>query len=184
MTKLPKRIVFAATGIVCAWVLWLNLAAIEPSALAPLGPRPTVDAGPCSGADLSLVYVDTGVELGGISWLTYAFKNNRSSACTLSGFPRVELLNARGQVVYPHLVVNEEASPATVTIAPNQPAEFRVRFSSGFRGRKGPACPGSVSRLRIQAPGTTRWFERRDNIDLCDQVRVSEIYLPTTPQKL
>lgn len=181
---MPTRILVAAAGTVCLLLAWWIVGPVGPSAAAFDRPNATgtmVEPTQCSGSDLSLVQVDSGIEMGGIAWWDYAFKNNGSSACTLNGFPRVQLLNTRGQVVHSKLMQNEEATPAAVTIEPSQQAQFRLRYNNGSRGGKGHPCPASVSRLRIQAPGTTRWFNRQDKIDLCDLVRVSEIYLPPAP---
>ncbi|MEO6393216.1 MAG: DUF4232 domain-containing protein [Pyrinomonadaceae bacterium] len=179
---MPTRIFVVAAGTICLLMVWWIVGPVDPSASAainrPNATGPVVETSQCNGPDLSLVQIDSGIEMGGIAWWDYAFKNQGSSACTLNGFPRVQLLNARGQVVHSKMVQNEDATPASVTIEPKQQAQFRLRYNNGSRGRKGTHCLASVSRLRIQAPGTTRWFRRNDKIDLCDLVRVSEIYLP------
>lgn len=131
----------------------------------------------CQGASLSLRYIDTDAAMGGVRRASYAFKNNGLAACTLSGFPHLQLLNPNGQLVWGNHIVHTEDPPGTVTLAPGGEAFFSIQYNEGGAGHVGPPCP-SVRRIKIRAPGTKRWFGRKDQIFLCSDVAITPVVGP------
>jgi len=84
-----------------------------------------------------------------------AFVNRGHARCSLSGYPRVQMLDAAGR---PIRTADEDASPGalgierrTVVLAPGQRAYFGVHFANktGFGSL---VCP-TASRLRLMLPG-------------------------------
>lgn len=150
--------------------------------LAPnfrIGPQPV---SPCRSADLSVRHVNDDAAMGGHLLTDYAFKNNSSSACTLKGYPRFELLNKSGQLLAKGRAINsrklmgDEAAtaPQWVTIEAGKEAMFRVYTNNGGAGYTGKGCPTS-RKVRIIAPGTTRAFMLKDEIRSCQKVQVSAV---------
>jgi len=150
--------------------------------LAPnfrIGPQSVL---PCRGADLSVRHVNDDAAMGGHLLTDYAFKNNSSSACTLKGYPRFELLTKSGQLLPRGRAINSrqlmgEETPTTpqlVTIEAGKEAMFRVYTNNGGAGYMGKPCPMSP-KVRIVAPGTTRAFMLKDEIRSCQKVQVSAV---------
>ena len=149
--------------------------------LAPnfsIGPRPVE---PCRGEDLSVRHANDDAAMGGHLLTDYAFKNNSSSACTLKGYPRFELLTKSGQLLPKGRAINsrqlmgEDAPsiPQLVTIEAGKEAVFRVYTNNGGAGYTG-GCPTS-RKVRISAPGTTRAFMLKEEIRSCQKVQVSAV---------
>jgi hypothetical protein len=136
----------------------------------------------CRGADLSVRHANDDAAMGGHLLTDYAFKNNSSSACTLKGYPRFELLAKSGQLLPKGRAINsrelmgdEAASdPQLVTIEAGKEAIFRVYTNNGGAGYAGKGCPTS-RKVRIIAPGTTRAFMLKDEIRSCQKVQVSAV---------
>lgn len=137
---------------------------------------------PCRGADLSPRHVTDDAAMGGHLLSEYAFKNESLSACSLKGYPVVELLNKsaglllKGRAVSSRKLMGDEApsTPQLVTIEPGKEAVFRVYSNNGGAGYRGKPC--SVSRfVSIIAPGTTRAFVLKADIRSCQTVKVSAV---------
>jgi hypothetical protein len=139
-------------------------------------------ASPCRGADVSVRHVSEDAAMGGRNTIDYAFKNNSSSACTLKGYPRYELLDRSGKVRLRGRAINSQQLPGAepkqpphlVTIEPGKEAWFRVYYNSGGAGYMGKPCPVS-RKVRIVAPGITRLFSLKENITSCRTVEVSAV---------
>lgn len=137
---------------------------------------------PCLGADLSVRHVNDDAAMGGHLLTDYGFKNNSSSACTLKGYPRFELLTKSGQLlprgrgINSRELMGDEApsDPKLITIEPGKEAIFRVYTNNGGAGYMGKPCPMS-RKVRIIAPGTTRAFILKDEIRSCQAVKVSAV---------
>ncbi len=137
---------------------------------------------PCTGADLSVRHANDDAAMGGHLLTDYAFKNNSSSACTLKGYPRFELLTKSGQLLRGGRAINsrqlmgEEApsAPQLIKIEAGKEALFRVYTNNGGAGYTGKGCPTS-RKVRIIAPGTTRAFMLKDEIRSCQKVQVSAV---------
>lgn len=131
----------------------------------------------CTGTQLSLEFHDTDAAMGGVRSSSYAFKNNGTAPCSMTGFPAVRLLDRRGRPVRGHPVKHSEDTPAAVELAGGGQAYFRVDFSAEGAGYEGPRC-ARVHKLSIVAPGTTRRFIRNDEVVLCGDVTVTPVEPP------
>jgi hypothetical protein len=137
---------------------------------------------PCRGEDLSVRHVSEDAAMGGRNLIDYAFKNNPSSPCTLSGYPRFELLDRSGRVRPHGRAVNSQRlpgdeikeAPELIALEPGKEAGFRVYYNSGGAGHMGKPCALS-RRVRIKAPGTRRSFELREEIRSCRGVLISAV---------
>ena len=144
-----------------------------------IGPPPLI---PCLGADLSVRHVNDDAAMGGHLLTEYAFRNNSSSACTLKGYPRFELLTKSGQLLPKGRAIksrelpgDEAASdPRPITIEAGKEAIFHVYTNNGGAGHMGKPCPMS-RKVRIIAPGTTREFFLKDALRSCQAVQVSAV---------
>ena len=136
----------------------------------------------CRGADLSVRYVTNDSAMGGHNLRDYAFRNNSASACTLTGYPRFELLNnagrplPRGRAINSTQLPGDETTgpPEEVTLESGKEAVFRVYHNSGGAGYTGKPCPIS-RKVRINAPGTTRAFILKEEITSCRTIQVSPV---------
>jgi uncharacterized protein DUF4232 len=137
---------------------------------------------PCRGEHLSVRHVSEDAAMGGHNLIDYAFKNDSSSACTLMGYPRFELLDRSGKVRRHGRAVDSQRlpgdetndAPQSVTLGPGKEAAFRVYYNNGGAGYLGRPCPLSRG-VRITAPGTRRSFELREEIRSCRSLRVSAV---------
>jgi hypothetical protein len=139
------------------------------------------DARPCSREDLSLKEGETDAAMGGVRVTEFLFTNHSSSACTLKGYPGAELLNRKG-IVSRRATKSEpqDGGEKLVTLAPGKDAAFNVYFNNGGAGHVGKPCP-TYPKIRIIAPGTTRFFVLRTDIQSCprSQFQVSSVFEPT-----
>ncbi len=139
-------------------------------------------AAPCRGADLSVRYVDDDAAMGGVHVATFAFKNESASPCALMGYPVFHLLNGSGRVLRRGRAINsrqlpgDEAPmpPQLITVEPGKEAGFRVYFNTGGAGYLGKPCPTS-RKVWISAPGSSRSFILKQEIQSCTTVKVSSI---------
>jgi hypothetical protein len=168
--------------------LLVVFATTSATALGQPDPRTTIYKGPvqaplsCLDRDLSVRHVTDDAAMGGQRTSDYAFKNISSSACTLIGYPRFELLDGPGTVrpggraISSRQLSDDEVNqqPKLVTIAAGHEAGFRVSYNSGGAGYVGKPCP-VYWRVRITAPGTTRRFLLRERITSCRDVEISAI---------
>jgi hypothetical protein len=128
----------------------------------------------CLRANLTLRLIDTDAAMGGVRSSGYAFKNNGASACSLVGFPKLQLLNKAGKPMGTKKIHNAEETPVAVELPAGGEAFFHVDFNEGGAGHEGPPCPAST-KVKITAPGTTAPFVRKDAISLCGDVTVSAL---------
>jgi len=150
---------------------------------------PSFRLGPktCRGADLSVRYVTNDSAMGGHNLRDYALRNNSASACTLTGYPRFELLSNAGKLLPRGRAINstklpgDEATgtPEEITLESGKEALFRVYYNSGGAGYTGKPCPKS-RKVRITAPGTTQAFILKEEITSCQSVQVSPIRKSTS----
>jgi hypothetical protein len=154
----------------------------QPDSRTTIYKGPVQLAQPCRGVDLSVRHVTEDAAMGGVNTIDYAFKNNSSSSCTLIGYPRFELLDKsgkvrpRGRAINSRQMPGEEPkyTPKMVTIEQGKEAGFRIYYNSGGAGYMGKPCPIS-RRVRITAPGTTRPFILREQIQMCGDLQVYAI---------
>ena len=130
----------------------------------------------CVREDLRIKEGETDAAMGGVRETPYIFTNISSSACTLDGYPALELLNQKGMVVRRATKQKSDEPKAAVILDPGKTAWFNLNYNSGGAGHMGKPCP-SYPRLRIVAPGTTRAFVLRSGLQSCPgtELQVSSI---------
>ena len=109
---------------------------------------------PCPDGQLSARKTSEDAAMGGARMNEYALTNTSHRLGTLKGYPRFEVLSASGRVVR------------------------RGRAAAGGAGRVGKPCP-TYPRVRITAPGHRRGLVLREPIQLCGEVEVSPVNLPS-----
>ena len=138
----------------------------------------------CRDNQLSVRHVAEDAAMGGVRTRHYAFKNTSSRPCTLSGYPRFEVLARSGRPARGGRAANgltmlgDEAQkpPHLVTIEPGETTRFLVYYNAGGAGRTGRPCP-TYRKIRITAPGTRRGFVLREDLTLCGSLEVSPVGL-------
>ncbi|HEX8920963.1 MAG TPA: DUF4232 domain-containing protein [Pyrinomonadaceae bacterium] len=139
----------------------------------------------CNDNQLSVRHVTEDAAMGGVRTIDYAFTNISSSPCTLSGYPRFEVLSKSGRLARNGraslglTMLDEEAKkgPQPVTIEPGKTARFLVYYNAGGAGHMGKPCP-TYRKVRITPPGARRGFVLREEIQLCGSLEVSPIGWP------
>jgi hypothetical protein len=121
---------------------------------------------PCVRENLRIKEGETDAAMGGVRATPYIFTNVTSSACTLNGYPIVELLNRRGAVVRRASKQKSNEPAATATVAPGETAEFNLYYNSGGAGYMGKPCP-TYHKIKITAPGVAHPFVLRTDIQAC-----------------
>jgi hypothetical protein len=96
----------------------------------------------CLRANLTLRFIDTDAAMGGVRSSGYAFKNNGTSACSLIGFPTLQLLNKAGNPMGTKKIQTPKG--AAVELSAGGEAFFSVDFNQGGAGHEGPPCPAST----------------------------------------
>jgi hypothetical protein len=93
--------------------------------------------------------------------ITYIFTNTSATACTLGGFPGLQLLNASNQPLTTTTIRSSE-TPTTVTLQPGRNAWFDIEFptQTGFGNLQCPTSaalavipPNDVSPVVLRGPG-------------------------------
>ena len=121
---------------------------------------------PCVHEDLRIKEGETDAAMGGVRLTPYIFTNVSSSACTLDGYPAVELLNQRRAVIRRATRQKSDEPVAAATLEPGKTAWFNLNYNSGGAGHMGKPCP-SYQQIRATAPGIARPFVLRTNIQTC-----------------
>ena len=136
----------------------------------------------CTREQLSLKAGDEDAAMGGVRTVNYTFTNTSSSPCTLNGYPRLELLNKAGRAIPGRHTVNkakmftdsDPVPPKEVTLEPGKTAMFLIYYNNGGAGHEGKPCP-SYPKVRVTAPGTTKGFVLKQDIQTCIKVEVSSV---------
>jgi len=121
---------------------------------------------PCVREDLTIKEGETDAGMGGMRTTPYIFTNISSSACTLAGYPALELLNRSGAVAKRATRQKSDQPNETVTLEPGKTAWFNLNYNSGGAGHMGKPCP-TYPKVGILAPGLTRAFVLRSDISSC-----------------
>ena len=131
----------------------------------------------CLRENLSIKEGETDAAMGGHRSTPFTLTNNSSAPCTLKGYPRFEVLNSKGRVVR-RTVGKEQVTgdsqqgpPQLVTLEPGKTAWFSLYYNSGGAGHVGKPCP-TYPKVKITAPGTTRAFVLRSEIQPCRGVQI------------
>ena len=120
----------------------------------------------CLREDLRINEGETDAAMGGVRVTPYIFTNISSSACTLDGYPALELLNQRGAVIRRATKQKSDEPNAAAPLEPGKTAWFNLNYNSGGAGHMGKPCP-TYPKLKIVAPGTTRAFVLRSDVQSC-----------------
>jgi hypothetical protein len=130
----------------------------------------------CVREDLRIKEGETDAAMGGVRETPYTFTNISSSACTLDGYPALELLNQKGMVVRRATKQKSDEPTAAVILDPGKTAWFNFSYNSGGAGNMGKPCP-TYPKLKIVAPGTTPAFVLRSGVQSCPgtELQVSAI---------
>lgn len=142
-------------------------------------------ASQCTRGQLSLKAGDEDAAMGGVRGVTYTFTNSSQSPCTLNGYPKLELLNKAGRAIPGRHTVNkakmfsdsDPVPPTDVTLEPGKTAIFMIYYNNGGAGYTGKPCP-TYPKVRVTAPGTTKGFLLKQEIQTCIKVEVSSIRPP------
>ncbi len=126
---------------------------------------------PCIRQDLRIKEGETDAAMGGVRATPYIFTNISSSACTLDGYPALELLNQRGAVIRRATKEKSDEPNTTATLEPGKTAWFNLDYNSGGAGHMGKPCP-TYPKLRIVVPGTTRAFVLRSGVQSCPRTEL------------
>jgi len=121
---------------------------------------------PCVREDLRIKEGETDAAMGGVRVTPYIFTNVSSSACTLDGYPALELLNQRGAVIRRATRQKSDEPNAAATLEPGKTAWFNLNYNSGGAGHMGKPCP-TYQKVRVTAPRVARPFVVRTDIQTC-----------------
>jgi len=136
----------------------------------------------CTREQLSLKAGDEDAAMGGVRSVNYTFTNTSSTPCTLKGYPGFLLLNKAGQPVPGKHTVNkakmfsdsDPVPPTLVTLEAGKTAMFLIYYNNGGAGYTGKPCP-TYPKVRVTAPGTTKGFTLKQELQTCIKVEVSSI---------
>ena len=120
----------------------------------------------CRREDLSIKEGETDAAMGGVRVTPYILTNTSSSACTLDGYPSVELLNGRGAVVKRSTQQKSDEPVSLVLVETGKTAWFSLNYNSGGAGYMGRPCP-TYNKIRIRISGVTSPVVFRSSIQTC-----------------
>jgi hypothetical protein len=146
-----------------------------PSSSAGGGPTPTASLTPavvpvCQASSLTAASGEMNGAAGNQAH-AIVLTNGSSQACTVEGFPTVQMLSASGQSVATHQTdgnvpagASISSTPSLVTIAPGVGASFVIQWSDVPGGPQD--CP-SASELEIDLPGGGGTVTLAEAVDPC-----------------
>jgi membrane-bound inhibitor of C-type lysozyme len=170
-------------------------AGMTPGPVPTLGQTPTPAPGgvlpasaPCKGPQLKLAAGD-GDAGAGNRVRNFSFQNIGSQACSLTGYPGVTLMDARGRAVSsiradqsPGSYFRQGQAPTPVELAPQAKAYFEVAWNVVPDETMQKTCP-SVATLRATAPDDTASVSLPFEFQPCGgKIRVSPIRAEADPQ--
>jgi Domain of unknown function (DUF4232) len=120
----------------------------------------------CARENLKIREGETDAAMGGVRETPYIFTNSSPSACTLEGYPILELLNQRGMLVKRSTKQKTDEAITVVIIEPGKTAWFKLNYNSGGAGHVGRPCP-TYNKARITIPLVARTFVLRTAIQTC-----------------
>lgn len=122
----------------------------------------------CQRTALKIKEGETDAAMGGVRQTPYVLTNAGSSACTLAGYPAVELLNKAGTVIKRATKQHSDDPIAPVTLEPGKTAWFSLNYNAGGAGYMGKPCP-TYPQVRITTPGAKTPFTLRSDIQSCSR---------------
>jgi hypothetical protein len=120
----------------------------------------------CAHQNLKVKAGEGNAAMGGVRETPFIFTNVSASACTLEGYPNLELLNEKGALVKRATRQRSEERVAAVIIEPGKTAWFNLNYNAGGAGHMGKPCP-AYPKVKITAPGVTQPFVLRAEIQTC-----------------
>jgi hypothetical protein len=105
--------------------------------------------GACSAHDLTATFQELAGSAGAGN-IVYTLKvaNASRAACTVSGLPAIDFLDASGQPLKKNVSPNGAGTAVLVTLQPGDTARSQVRFSPDVD----PCDPGTATTLRVTMP--------------------------------
>jgi len=108
--------------------------------------------GPCTAHDLTGTFqvLEGSAGAGNIVY-TLKVTNASQGACTVSGVPAIDFLDANGQALKKNVSPNGAGTAALITLQPGDTARSQVRFSPDVD----PCDPGTATTLRLTMPDSS-----------------------------
>jgi hypothetical protein len=108
--------------------------------------------GPCTAHDLTGAFqvLEGSAGAGNIVY-TLKVTNASQAACTVSGVPAIDFLDANGQALKKNVSPNGAGTAALITLQPGDTARSQVRFSPDVD----PCDPGTATTLRLTMPDSS-----------------------------
>ncbi len=130
---------------------------VSPSSAASASPAPSASSGVphCATSDLSGSIATN----GGAAGTTYddlTLTNHGSSACTMSGYPGVSLVDAGGNTIGQPATRNTAHASNLVTLAGNGSAYALIGFPNPGNFPSGKCSSAQSVNLRVYPPGNTQ----------------------------
>ena len=158
-------------------------------------PTPTAKVTPatssCTTSQLSIVLGTESAAMGARAVAGMGFKNISSTACTLIGYPKIQMVDSMGKSI-PTFVTDVPAlmgiksAVNLISVNPGDTAIFNLMYESGT-GYANAICPTSSS-VEFTAPGTTQILALPWKIQPyggatiaelhCGEIQTSAVYLP------
>jgi hypothetical protein len=126
----------------------------------------------CTHENLRVKTGEGDAAMGGVREVPFIFTNVSASPCTLEGYPHLELLSEKGLLVKRAIKQKSDQRVAPVTIEPHKTAWFNLNYNAGGAGYMGKPCP-TYPKVKIMAPGVTRPFVLRADIQTCARTEFS-----------
>jgi hypothetical protein len=139
-------------------------AAPTPATTAPATGSPA-SGDRCTTANLALSLSSHGAAAG-TAYRTLSFKNTSAHACTLTGYPGVSFLDAKGQQVGA-AASRTPGATSTVTLAPGEAAASLIAYHDVYVSTF-PGCqPATASAIRVYPPNETVPVSLATTIQVC-----------------
>lgn len=147
----------------------------------------------CLSNQLTIVRGQDGVAMGHFGLDSSAFKNISTTACTLKGYPKLQMLDDAGKEIATHVIdgtsYTVQAQPEdVVTLLPGNQAKFDLGYDNST-GYGNAVCPTSAQ-VEITPPGSSQpitvpWkFQPYGGGSIpklrCGEITVSPVYWPVT----
>jgi hypothetical protein len=122
------------------------------------GASPTTVANTtCLSSQLSIVRGQDGAAMGHVGIAASAFQNHSDTACTLKGYPKLQMLDAAGSAIPTHVINGTSYTVVSrpddlVVLVPGAQAMFDIGYSSQT-GYGAAVCPTSAQ-VQITPPGS------------------------------
>ena len=158
-----------------------NPARIQNASFVPASQTKTPN---CTGDQLALSETEGEADIGGKQYARFLLTNVSEFACALTGYPMVNLLNAKGQPLQ-RVKVNYNDwrfnggevpdSPPTAMLEPGKTAWFQIFYTDGMivASLKKPAS--ASAKIKVKAPKTNKDFVIQSAIHAYREIDVSYV---------